>query len=107
MDEKTLRDLLRQGVALGEDIAAITPNLIDDKVLFVLGSVVQDDRYWSIAWRVIEKLIGYMDVENQRLVAGADPDTAVLAEQAGIDPATLLVVIQTIMTIVKWWKNRK
>lgn len=106
MDEKTIRDLLRQSVSLGTNLAALTPNLIDDKVLSVANTIVETDQYWLVAWRVIQTLIGYLDKDDQILVTSADPDTATLAEQTGIDPATIVLVIQAIMEILKWWKNR-
>lgn len=106
MDEKTVRDLLRQAVALGANIAAITPNLIDDSVLSAARSVVENDTYWSLAWRVIGKLIDRLD-DGGKLVVASDSDIAVLAQQAAIDPAMILVIIQTVMEIIKWWKNRK
>ena len=106
MDEKTIRNILAEAAELATAIADATPNVVDDQIAAALMVVVSNDTYWSIVWRIIEKAMGYFDSENVRLIVESDTDTSLLAGETGIDPATLVVIIQAILAILKWWKDR-
>jgi len=106
MDEQTARNIIREAAELATAIADATPTAVDDQVAAVMTTIVTSDHYWSIAWRVIEKAISYFDRENQHLIVESDGDTSLLAQEAGIDPATIIVVIQAIVEIIKWRRNR-
>ena len=106
MTEQEARDLARSFVDLMDRIAGMTPSVVDDRVIGVAAAVVENDTYWAIAWRVIEKAIGYIDKDNQKLIVETDGEVPVLAGQVGVDPVVIITVVQMVIEFLRWWRDR-
>ena len=88
-------------------VAGVTPTELDDNAVAVLKTAMESDDGWSLLYSVVMLFDPHDDgpVFGANVEAGNAPVVA-LADKVGMDPATIIVIVKTIMELVKWWRNR-
>lgn len=104
-DEAGCRAWCRSACGVLAQVADLTTTTLDDSAVAVVVNVVEDDTLWGLAWDVI----GWVTREE----AEGGPtrlkpmSAAFLGEKVGIDPFTIIAIIQAVVSFIQWWKNRR
>lgn len=70
-----------------------------------LVALVQSEESWTRLWAFVQALLANATNDNQ--IVKSDVGIVVEYGQAvGIDPATILMIIQTVLTLIKQWRNK-
>jgi len=85
-------------------LAEQTGTTFDDQAVDYLNGVVNNDSQWAALYGLIIDLVdGNPDVaplpDNPRVMAVAD--------EAKIDPVTIIAIVELVLRVVEWWRNRK
>lgn len=104
MTEAQAREWILKGLQWMAEGATLTPTTADDKTVAIAITAVESNTIWNWVW----KLVGPAFESDGEILVGAADDApqelVVTAEQAGIDPIT---VITLIMAILDFIKNRR
>lgn len=101
MNEQQVRVFVRQIVEVLRTGASLTAITIDDQIAEMVLKAVDNDLLWS--W--IYKLIGGFLNDDGPLVVAASEEFPVEAVEAGVDPLTIIAIIETLVAL--WKKFRK
>jgi hypothetical protein len=82
-----------------------TTSTSDDKVAAALVTLVETDAYWQIFFVLLRTAMDYLGEADQQAVGSSDEAQA-LANEAGVDPVTILALISLIIDLVSKWRNR-
>ena len=88
------------------ELALLTDTPLDDQVVAKLQTILSVDAYWQVLYTLMKAAMEYVRPDDQEEVVAASPDVGSVAQQVGVDPATIIILIQTIIKIVQWWRNR-
>ena len=105
-DEPALRGWCRKLAEVWEALAKLTDTMTDDQIVAGIAKLVTTDAYWTALYAILDAASQYLSDEDQRAAAGSSGKTAVLAEEASIDPSALVAIIGAILQIIDWWRNR-
>jgi hypothetical protein len=89
------------------ELAALTDTPLDDQVVAKLQTILAVDAYWTVLYVLIKAAMEYVRPDDQEELLVMSPDVGPVADQVGIDPGTIIILIKTIIEIVQWWRNRK
>lgn len=99
-DEPAFRAWIKQLSDIMAMVAALSATPVDDNAVKLLNLAATDDEVWAIVYAIIT------DLSSDKPM-GTEIELAALSEKTAIDPATLLAIIQAVMEIIAWWRNRK
>ncbi len=107
-DEGAFRDWCRKLADLAFQFAGLTDNTLDDKAADVLETVVDVEMYWEALYAILKVAVEYAK-DGEELIVGDETDNATdnLSQAVGVDPAMIVMVIEVIVQIVRWWRERK
>lgn len=77
----------------------ITDNAIDDKVVTMFFSALDNDFVWQYLWPIIDGMF----VDDTKVQAS--PEFNAAAETAAIDPLTIIAIVQALISL--WKQFRK
>jgi hypothetical protein len=80
--------------------ATITDNAIDDKVVGMFFSALENDLVWSFLWPVID------DIFAESTLVKSTGELDVAADKAGIDPLTIIAIVQALFSLWKQFKRK-
>jgi signal transduction histidine kinase len=103
-DQSALRMWCQKLADVASELADLTQIDLDDKLAAGLATIVDNDAYWSALYAIIVAAIEYSQ-EDGELIVGDEADS--LSAEAGIDPATIVLIIEAVMQLIKWWRERK
>jgi len=88
-------------------VVTVTPTEIDDMIVTILQTAMKSDEGWTIFYRVVMLFDTHDDSpEFGANVEAGDAPVATLAKEVSMDPATILLLVKTIMEFIKMWRNR-
>lgn len=91
------------------DIAGLlterTPTEADDKVLAFLERSIGDEKLFDPIFDLLTAMLGAKDGESQKV--GLTPPLAAEAEKVGIDPVTILAIIEAVVGLIKLIRERR
>lgn len=106
-DSEALRSLLNDVVGTLKSLALRTAIVFDDMLVDALEYVLDNDDAWAFVYQKIIALWDHFQVDETSVLA-IDPNAIrEEAEQQGLDPAMLLIIINAALELFKWWRNRK
>lgn len=105
-DEPVFRAWCRKVAEAALQFAAQTATTIDDKIAATFNTLVSNDTYWSAIYGLILAALEYVRPEDQERVVAESPVIQQVADEANLDPATIIMVITTIVQIWEWWRDR-
>ena len=84
-----------------EDLAESTTTQIDDMVVDGLKRFTADQEIWLLFYGL---LIDLFNGEEEG--SAGSPRVVALADEVGIDPATIILIITTVINAIRWWRKR-
>ena len=69
-----------------------------------LVALVQSEESWAKLWAFIQTLL--VSPADNQIVKGDVAAVAELAQAVGIDPATILLIVQTIISLIQQWRKK-
>ena len=106
-DETAFRQWCRQLVSLAGAFALATKTEADDKVVVVLQKITDNDTYWAAVYSVIAAALEYVRSDDQELLVASSAETTELADEVGVDPATIILIIQAVVQLIELWRKRR
>ena len=88
-------------VSILDKFADETETEVDDLILDGLAKFLENEQAWGTLYGLLLDLLG----EDAGSVAD-DSRVAVLAGDVEMDPATIILIINAIIQVVQWWRNR-
>lgn len=106
MSEQQARDFILDLLSLLARAATLTAATLDDQIAEGAIAAMKNDLLWSWAWRFIAPILNDPD---GHLIVSVTCDTTVAqeADKVGIDPATLIMIINAVIELIKMFRNRK
>ena len=89
------------------ELALLTDTPLDDQVVAKLQTILSVDAYWQVLYTLIKAAMEYVRPDDQEELLVMSPDVEPVAQEVGIDPGTIIILIKTIIEIVQWWRNRR
>jgi hypothetical protein len=102
MNEQEARTWINDLLDLAARLAVLSPNNIDDRIIQMAGLAVSSDPIWAWMWRVLGPVIN----GDGDLIVGAPEELVAEADKAGIDPLTILAIVNAIIELIKAFRNR-
>ncbi|MFZ5833209.1 MAG: hypothetical protein ACOY3P_24235 [Planctomycetota bacterium] len=86
-------------------LADLTPTVFDNAGVVVIRSVVESDAAWSLIAELIRQRLN----EPDGLCRAVDDKTvsAVSAALPGIDPATIIMIVNLVLELIRAWRDRQ
>ena len=103
-DESAFRLWCQKLSDVASELSALTNIDLDDKLAAGLATIVDNDAYWAALYAIIAAAIEYSQ-EGEEMIVGDEADN--LSAEAGIDPATVVLIIEAVMQLIKWWRERR
>jgi hypothetical protein len=82
--------------------AAMTETEFDDRLVDFGQAVTGDAQTWAMLYGLLLDLVA----DEAGATCNDDSRVPLLAEKVGIDPLTIIALINTILDLIKWWRNR-
>ena len=82
--------------------AKATSTHIDDQLVAFFQTVTENDATWGTIHGLIMDLVG-----DDAGCADDDSRIPLLAGEVGLDPISIIAIINAIVSLVKWWRSRK
>lgn len=105
-DEPVFRAWCRKVAEAALQFAAQTATKIDDQIAGTLNTLVSNDTYWSAVYGLIIAALEYVRPEDQERVVAESPIIQQVADDAKLDPATIIMILTTIIQVWEWWRDR-
>ena len=113
-DALALRSWLTAAVDVFKKVAANTEMLLDDQAAALFERIVASDEIYPAFYELLLNIL-HNDEEAAMLMACPSPcpdgrcpaAVKAFAESAGFDPATVLLIVQAVMTIIEFFRKRK
>lgn len=101
-DSERLREWVAKLVAILNRGSTYTDTTIDDTLVAILHHMVASDDCWQNVHSLLHLLCNCEDpvtvVRSQHVAAVAD--------EAGVDPLTVIAIIKAVLELLQWWRNR-
>ena len=101
-DEAGCRAWCRSACGVLAQVADLTTTTLDDSAVAVAVKIVEDDTLWGLAWAVVDWVS-----KPQPSTVAARESAKELGDKTGIDPFTIIAIIQAVVSFIQWWKNRR
>lgn len=93
-DEALVRDWVRDAIGTAGLAAVWTPTEYDDRAVGFLGGVVDSDAAWGLMYPMIRRALAALPQEEMPTATAAE-------ELPGIDPATIILIVTTVIELIK------
>ena len=90
---KQIGEVILQGTS-------ITNTTVDDTVVGMFFSALDNDTLWAVLWPFID------DIFQESVLVKASPELAAEAEKAGIDPMTIIAIVTAIFNLWQQFKKK-
>lgn len=88
-------------LSVAEKITDGTENKIDDVIVDLGQSLTRDPQAWSTFYSLIWDVI-----TGETSGVEGDDRVTVLAQEVKLDPAIIILIINAVIELIKWFKNR-
>jgi hypothetical protein len=105
-DESVFRAWCRKMAEAALQFAAQTATAIDDQIAATLNTLVSNDTYWTAIYGVIIAALEYVRPEDQERLVAESPVIQQVADDAKLDPATIIMILTAVLQVWEWWRNR-
>lgn len=102
----SVREWARRLIAVLTALTQQTTSVIDDAAVRMAANLVASDEAWEAFWSLVQGMV-VREENDPPLVSSASTAIDEIAEKAAIDPATIALILQAIMTIVELFKKRR
>ena len=103
-DAEEVRHWVLRLLAIADEFADKTTTQIDDFLVDIVRKIAASREAWVAVYGLIVDLV---DGNDAALVAEPDNERIKLvSDKAGIDPVSLIMLIQAVIQLIKWWRNR-
>jgi hypothetical protein len=106
-DEQAFRAWCRKLGEIAIQFAVMTSNTVDDRISGTIVTLVNNDTYWSALYRIIMAALEYVRPDDRDRVVGESLEINEIAQDAKLDPNTIVLIITTILQVLDWWRNRE
>ena len=103
-DAESVRLFALKFLGYAEDWAAETNTTIDDKFVAIIKRFAENAELWARFYNLIVDLLG--TVGDAGTLAG-DVRVTDLADDAELDPVTIIALITAIIQAIQWWRSRR
>jgi len=99
-----------QVIEVAQALAKLTPTTIDDAAALAVRRVLEDSTIWDAVYReaigdeAMESAAAAVPVGWRDRVATCYGDDA--ADDAKIDPLTIIAIVEAVIALINWWRNR-
>ncbi len=104
-DKEATREWLISLLGIAQSLTDRTPNEADDRVVEFLVRSVANEKLFDPIYDLLVALLGAEDGESQKV--GSTPALAGEAEKAGIDPVTIVAIIEAVASLIKLIRERR
>jgi len=104
-DKEATRAWLLKLCEIAGLLAERTPTPADDAVLAFLERSIGNPALFDPIYDLLTALLGAEDGESQKV--GLTPTLAGEAEKAGIDPLTILAIVEAVASLIKMIRERR
>jgi hypothetical protein len=108
-DSESVREWTRRVIAVLTEVTAQTATSLDDAAVRLFAKVVENDEAWNAFYSLVAGIFRRDDPLT--LTAGDQVLVDEIAVKAGIDPATIGLILQLITTygpmLLEWIRNRR
>lgn len=96
------REWALKAADVADEIAAETETEVDDVAVEAVREFLLDATTWNSLHALILGLLtdGAGDVQE------SDERVLSLADEVKVDPAVIILIIQAVMELISWWRNR-
>lgn len=101
-DESDFRLWINQLLVVADKAANLSESDLDDKIVLLLVKATKDDEVWQMFYAMLLSLF-----DNDETDINVFTDAVKLQDKTGIDPATILAIIQVIKLVIELFQNRK
>lgn len=101
VDEQAAREWLLDLADLLERLADLTDTQLDDQIVSGFAAAIGNELIWHWVW----KLIGGLLEDEPKVMSAMDDDTALAADQAGVNPATIIAIITAVVELIKLFRK--
>ena len=105
-DESAFRAWCRNVASAAMQFAAQTATPLDDKIASTLNAVVTNDTYWPAIYGVLVAALEYVRPEDQERLVSESPVIQQVADEAKLDPATIIMILTAVLQIWERWRDR-
>lgn len=95
-NELEVRKWVQLAADIGDEAAEFTKTEVDDFVAEVAQAVVKSDVLWAMTYGLISKALS-----GEAVTASEDTDLRQAAEDASIDPITIIALVSAIVQLIK------
>ena len=103
-DKEAVREWLISLLGIAQSLTDRTPNEADDKVVEVLVRSVDNERLFD---PIFDLLTAMLTAPPEAVACTAPPTLAAEAKAAGIDPMTILAIVEAVAAIIKLIRERR
>lgn len=102
--EAVRRWVLEELIAPLNTLADLTNTQIDDAMVAGLERFASNQELWMMFYGLV---IDLLDGEEGALPGEGNPRINRLADEAEMDPATIIMIISAVIQLIQMWRNRK
>jgi hypothetical protein len=120
-DSASVREWAKKVVSALTSLATKTTTAIDDTAVATLAKIVESAEAWEAFYSLVKRMftrekevaeaMGTSEWDGPVLTASDQVDVENVAMKAGVDPATIAVILQLIQQfaplVIEWIKNRR
>ena len=85
-----------------DDLAESTSTQIDDAIVDGLQKFTANQEMWILFYGLVLDLFN-----GEESVSPGNARVVALADEAKIDPAVIILIINAVMELIKWWRDRR
>jgi hypothetical protein len=103
-DKEAVREWLISLLGIAQSLTDRTPNEADDRVVEFLVRSVANEKLFD---PIYDLLTALLTAPPETVACMAPPTLAAEAEKAGIDPVTIVAIIEAVAAIIKLIRERR
>lgn len=108
-DSASVREFARRVISVLTQVTAQTATSLDDAAVRLFAKVVANNEAWNAFYSLVAGM--FRRDESLTLTAGDQVQIDEIAMKAGVDPATIALILQLIQqfapVVIAWIKNRR
>ena len=101
-DPEAVRQFVIKILGYLDDLAESTSTQIDDMVVDGLQKFTANQELWLLFYGLVLDLFN-----GEEAVSPGNARVVALADEAKIDPAVIILIINAVMELIKWWRDRR
>jgi hypothetical protein len=101
-DAEAVRQFVLKIIDFLENLAAATQTTIDDTIVAALKRIAGEQETWKSLYELI---LGFLSSTSEP--SATDPSVLKVADDAKIDPVTIIAIIKMAIELIKWWRENR